>query len=164
VQVLDDKKRLFGLINPVDLAVIVALLVVALIAVRVLFGAEAPTVKREEKALEMTIVAGGVPEVQASQFDAGETLRKKNGRPIGTITSVSIRPAETEVPTAEGGLARAQSPVFSEVVFEVEAVGELTEEGVMIDGSRVRQNMVVDIATSTFEANDARVVSLTFTE
>lgn len=160
MRLFDEKYRLFGLVNPIDLAVLIGLLLLALVAARVLFGTGPTTGSTETQKITMTLTAVKIRTADVNQFVNGEVVRKKDGKPIGRLVSATVRPSEFEVPTAGGGLKRTVSPVYKDVILVVEAEGSLTEQGVMIDGARIRQNMVLDFATPRFEANDGRVSEL----
>jgi len=160
VRLVDDKYRLFGLINPIDLAVLLVVALGVVIGARVLLGSGTTAVIEDKKPVSMVIVAKNVAAFDISVLKAGDPVRKKDGKPIGKLVSAEASASVIDTPDFKGGIAAGVSPTLKDVRIVVEGEGTQTSEGVMIDGSRLRTNMEIEVATPSFEAK-GRVSELT---
>lgn len=152
MRVIDEKYRLFGIINPIDLAVMLVIILAGVFVARVVFGVGAGMNAPGIDTATVTMVAAKVRDVEKSKLEPGTTVRKKNGTPLGEIVSVRIEPALTEVPTADGRLVQARSELLSDVTIVLRSRGTQTEQGFDVDGTLVRENMEVQFSTPTFQA------------
>lgn len=159
---IDDKYRLFGLINPIDLAALVAVVLVGVVGFRVLFGT-AEVVVESEKPITITIVAKQVQNYDETFFEVGDPVRKKDGAAIGEFVSASSTPAKLEVVTDTGEVRTVTSPNSEDVAITVSGKGRRTADGFLVGGGRLRVNMVLDFSTPGFEAT-GRVTDIAIEE
>jgi len=163
VKLLDEKKRLFGLVNPVDLVAV--LVVVALIAAlaNVLFGSSvgssiAPA--GGEDTIEI-VAAGVISEITDIQYEVGQEVGRVGGLGVmGTLESLEVGPYEREVYDAEGQPVITVSPTSQRVTMVVRGTGHFTDTGVTMGTEKIRQNMTMDMQFPHFQST-VRILSIT---
>jgi len=163
VKLLDEKKRLFGLVNPVDLVAV--LVVVALVAAlaNVLFGASvgssiAPA--GGEDTIEI-VATGVVSEISGIQYELGQQVTRVGGLGvIGTLESLELGTFEREVYDAEGQPVIVVSPTSQRITVVIRGTGHFTENGVTMGTEKIRQNMTFEMQLPQFQSM-VRVVSIT---
>lgn len=119
--VLDDRGRLFGRVSVVDLFV---LLLIAALALFAYARFAAPVAEKEP--YRLTLYVEKVRDATFAQFEEGTSVRDDGGTLLGRLASLEVKPTPTEVPTAEGGLLRVDSPVFSDVILLIEGTGTVS--------------------------------------
>ena len=163
MKLLDEKKRLFGLINPVDLvAVLVVLALVAALA-NVLFGTSAGTSvapAEGEDIIEM-VASGTISEIDEIQYEVGQPVGRAGGLGImGELVSLEVTPFEREVYDAEGDPVIVVSPSNQRVTLVIRGTGHMTDTAATMGSEKVRQNMTFDLQLPHFQM-PVRVHSLT---
>jgi hypothetical protein len=99
------------------------------------------------------------PEV-AGSFEEGQQVRAKDsGAAIGTITGVEHGPAILAVPTAEGGLEAAESPIEDQVEVTIEGSARVTDSGLDFGGQYLHVGAELRFVTP-FVSFEGVVVSL----
>lgn len=161
MRLLDDRSRLFGVVNPVDLVVVVLLLVVALVVANVLFG-RTPVVSpgsAAKKDMEVVLVARDVLGFDPSYLKKSDVVSKVGGSgTMGKLVSVEAKPSVRESFDAAGDVEAAESPIAKDVYLTVAGKGTLSDEAVSLGDELIRQNMAMDVMTSRFQMN-VRVLS-----
>ena len=160
MRVLDDKNRLFGVINPVDLIVLVAIVVAVLVAASFLFGSKQlpGTAKLED--IQYTLVVPAVTGFNDEYLAKGETVSKLGSGVLGTVESFSSAPSRIETLRVDGSVIVYQSIVRRDVSIVVNAKGEVSSQGFIIGGVPLRNNTVVTVGTPRFEGKDAIIKSM----
>lgn len=101
---LDERGRLFGRVNIVDLTVLALVLMVAArlgLKSRLLRAVNPSTVKP----VEVVLVVEDVRQATADAMEEGETvLNTKSNAVFGKLVKKEVRPAQKEVETADGRL------------------------------------------------------------
>ncbi|MDA3937229.1 MAG: DUF4330 domain-containing protein [Actinomycetota bacterium] len=94
-----------------------------------------------EQTVEVALlIRGALPEV-ASSFSQGQTVRVKDtGTVVGDIVNVERGAAVLPVPTAEGELNAAESPVFEDVVLTIQGRAVVTDTGYSFGGANLYIN------------------------
>lgn len=162
MKLLDEKKRLFGLINPVDLVAV--LVIVALIAAltNVLFGSSvgksvAPA--GGEDTIEM-VASGVISEIDGIQYELGQEVSRVGGLGVmGTLESLELSPYEREVYDAEGQPVFVVSPTSQRITVVIRGTGHFTDNAVTMGTEKIRQNMTFDMQLPHFQAT-VRVLSI----
>lgn len=94
-------------------------------------------------------IRGALNQVVES-FEAGQEVRVKDtGVLVGTITDVEVVPSKTSVPTSEGELREADSPVFSDVTLTLDAEAVVSEKGYQFNGQYLYVNDEISYLTPT---------------
>lgn len=162
MKLLDDRKRLFGIVNPVDfVAILLAIAAVVLLA-SVLFGKSptAPVTGGDGGTVEVVLL-GSVTDCDELQYELGQEVSRLGGTGVmGTLEKVDITPARREVFREDGSTVMAESTTFVDVRMVVRGKGEITEDGASIGDQLIRQNQVFDAQLPHLQVS-VRVISIT---
>ena len=164
MQIFDRKYRLFGLINLIDLLVIVAVLVAGFAVYRLLARSKTTGAAADGTNITYTVMCPALRGVGAGQIKVGDTIYKVTGKPIGTVTAVrqiSV-PSEAWDPQSRT-VVPFRSTVFSDIFIDVAAKGTPTGSGVAVGDLLLHGNQPMPIMTSTFECDTANIATLTIT-
>ena len=160
LRLFDEKYRIFGIVNPIDLLV---LLGSGCCCVRRIQGA-VPAADGQHEATQERDIHGGrsAPEVLGHRFcQAWRHDLQAGGSPIGTVVSVESTPAAVEYVDPVQGPAVYASTTSQDVYIKVKAKGDPTNLGVVIGGVVLHNNTQLGVSTEFFEAADAFVTSMT---
>ncbi|HHV57999.1 MAG TPA: DUF4330 domain-containing protein [Firmicutes bacterium] len=150
---LDDRGRLFGRINIIDLAV---LLLVLLVAARLglrsrLLRAVNPSTA---KPVEAVLVVEDVRQATADAMQEGENvLNTKSNAVLGKLVKKEVRPALKEVETADGRLAQAESPFKKDVYLTIRGPGQVTPNVILMGGYEMRVGASLAVKGLKFAVN-----------
>ncbi|MRR13595.1 DUF4330 domain-containing protein [bacterium] len=161
VKLLDENKRLFGVLNPVDLVAVLLAIALVVVLATVLFGGgpAAPVTSRDEVDVEM-VLEGPIGEFDEVQYAVGQELSRVGGLGLmGTVTDIEVGPAEREVYDAEGKPVVATSPTTRTLTITVRGKGQITDSAASIGSEKVRQNQVFDAQLPYFQVT-VRVMSI----
>jgi hypothetical protein len=133
-KILDQQSKLFGIINPIDLTILLILLVLAIqLCARYL---PAPFALREEP-VTIGLLARNAPVYLAEGIKPGEQLYdNKTGTLLGEITVKKVQPAEVLL-TVGDKLVPVQSPRHVDLRLTVVRPGRVVV-------SRARQGVYLD--------------------
>lgn len=169
MKVLNEKGKLFGVINIIDLLVLIA--VIAVIG-GIGWKLFAPAVKEvTSKQVEMTTVMrvrGATPflvtELQREGNDqVGKALVSGNDYVNAKIESVEITDYVQQIPTADGRIANALDPSKKDVVIVVKSQVAAGTPTPKIGTQEVRAGRTFIIKTNNFETT-ANIDSVDFNE
>lgn len=147
-RVLDDRGRLFGRVNIVDLVVLVVIIaLVVFAAVRLWGGAGTEAVP-----VKVTFVAHSVDQALAAGMQTKGTVRDAAGNLIGQVQSVAVAPTIEEVPTSAGELKRFPSTIHSDVMVLVAGQGTVSDSTVHIGRIAARVGAKVRLVGPGYEA------------
>ncbi len=159
VRLIDDRNRLFGLVNPVDLLVLAMVIVAVLVAANVLFGIfEGDAQDLVE--VEFDVVALGVRDFETGQVAAGDELYSSVAGRLGEIVAVDVRPSRVEVLGPDGEAVAVDSELAVDVHMTVVGSGSADPLGYLVGGVRIQNNSRIDVVTAGFEAERAYVSSV----
>jgi hypothetical protein len=162
VKILDEKSRLFGIINPVDLLLVIAVIAVVLIVASVLFPSVSPTKSAPKDVVRITVLVGGIRAYVPGSIKVGDPVNRKTGGKMGKVVAIDAVPATFEEPTAVGTLKKATSQIFTDLYITVEGTGQINPGASAFMGDeQVRTNQDIDIQAPTFEAMKARILGIT---
>lgn len=160
MKLLDEKSRIFGIVNPVDLVAILLAVLVVFVLAAVLFG-KSPTgsmTSAGDETIEI-VLKGTVPRYADYQFKVGQEVSRVSGAGVmGTVTTFTVAPAIKEAYTSEGVGIEAVSPVSSEITLVVRGTGSITDVGASIGAERIRQNQTFDAQMPHFQMSVAVVL------
>ena len=157
MKLLDDKGRLFGLINIVDLVVIV---LIAVVATRV--GLRARVMRTVNpgalKTVEAVLLVEDVRPATAAALAVGDTIfNTKSNAVLGELVDKKVVPAVKEVETADGQLKLAEAPYRKDVYITVRGQGQVTENVIILGGYEMRVG-----AAAQVKGQKAAVISIVF--
>lgn len=143
---LDEDGRLFGKINLIDF---LALLVLALLAVRALFPLwqQRPGPRRDARAI--LLVTSVRPEVAAGVRPGEMMTEAKSGAVLGRVTRKDQSPTEREWAAADGRLIQALSSQVVDLRLEVKGPARAGKgEALEFDHFPLRAGQTVTVQTS----------------
>ena len=160
MRILDDRYKLFGIVNPVDLVVVLILVAGVFTVANLLFGKAEPVAVKDTVPIRFSVLYQGLPKdaYDAAAFVKGDTVSKVGGRPIGKLVSWSASPVQTVYGT-ETGLKVGEVPWGVDVRITVEGTAERTANGLLAGDLLIKDNLVTGIATSRFQG-DGRIFGL----
>ncbi|HHY93319.1 MAG TPA: DUF4330 domain-containing protein [Firmicutes bacterium] len=150
---LDERGRLFGRVNIIDLAV---LLLVLLVGARLglksrLLQAVNPSTARP---VEVVLVVEDVRQATADAMQEGENvLNSKSNAVLGKLVKKDVRPALKEVETADGRLAQAESPFKKDVYLTIRGEGQVTPNVILLGGAELRVGASLAVKGLKFSVN-----------
>jgi hypothetical protein len=162
VQIIDEKYRLFGVINLIDLAVVLAVLVGGFAVYRVLAPSAVPIDgSSKTKTIEYVFLCPNVREWSPSQVIVGDPLYKTSGKLIGKVTAVRATPTPGDAWDVTGRkITRFTSSIGTDVYITVVGQGQPTSTGVAAADALLHSNQLMPIMTSTFQSELATIVSM----
>ncbi|SHM58532.1 protein of unknown function [Caldanaerovirga acetigignens] len=145
---IDKKGRLFGLINVIDLLVII--LVVA-VAARFVLNPQKNSSVAEEKTIQVVMLVKDVRDATAKVIKEGDIVREtKTNNLLGKVTKVEVKPAETLVNTADGRVLSVLNPVLKDVYVTVEGSATVGENAIVLGGTEIRIGTAVQMKTNLY--------------
>ena len=147
-RVLDDRGRLFGKVNIVDLVVLVVIVaIVVFAAVRLTGGGAVATVP-----VKVTFIETRVAQALVAGLQGKGTVRDTGGNVIGEVQSVQATPSIEELLTTEGELKAFASSTRSEVTFVVLGEGTVSDSTAHIGKLAARVGADVRLIGPGYEA------------
>lgn len=145
---IDKKGRLFGLINVIDLLVIILVMVVV---ARFAIKANQKPLANVEKKLEVVLLVKDVRDATANVIKEGDIVREtKTNNLLGSVTKVEVKPAETLVNTADGRILKVQHPVLKDVYITLEGTGTVGENAIVLGGTEIRIGTTLQVKTNIY--------------
>jgi len=163
VKLLDENKRLFGIVNPVDLVAIMLAIAAVVVLASVLFGRSptAPVTSAADATIE--IVLEGTVVVDPGyeyQYELGQEVSRFGGSGVmGTLESFEVTQSEREVYDAKGQVVLTESETIQEIRMTVRGKGSITDTGASIGAERIRQNQAFEAQLPYFQL-PVRVLSV----
>ena len=162
MQIFDRKYRLFGVINLIDLVVIVAVLVAAFAVYRVLGRNKDTGAVSAEKDITFSIMVPTTRSIGAAQIKIGDKIYKNTGKQLGTVTGVRVVPTPGEAWDQDSkSIKPYNSVVLSDIYIDCVGKGTPTDSGIAIGDLLVHGYQPMPIMTSTFEADTANIATIT---
>ena len=163
MQIFDRKYRLFGVINLIDLLVVIALVVGGLVVYKLLWGSttsNVPTAKLEN--VEYTILCSPIRNYKEGQIKIGDPVSTKtSGASIGTVAAVRSNPTPGDVYSqATDKVVAFTSTYLTDVYITVKAKGSPTATGISVGNMQIRNNEVIQAVTPTFQCDTAIATNL----
>ena len=161
----DSKYRLFGVINVIDLIVVLAIVVGGLVVYRTLSPKSVGPVQGGAQsggtAFTYQLYCASIRYATADQIKIGDTVSKATGKAIGVVTAVKVVPTSVDVfDYTQAKFIAYPSGVLKDVLIDVKSNGQPTATGVVVGDLPLHSNQLVPVITSTFEADNAIVTNL----
>lgn len=138
--VIDEKGRLFGRLNVVDAAVILALVLGAILVAGRLLG-KLGIAYGEERPVSVKILSDAITPEAATSIKKGDKvfiIVGLDAKSLGTISEVSVRPAEVRIGNSvTGKVVYAPDPKRRQVLLTVKGKGTSTDRAITISGNTV---------------------------
>jgi Domain of unknown function (DUF4330) len=147
-RILDDRGRLFGKVNIVDLVVLLVIVaVVVFAAVRFTGGGSVETVP-----VKVSFVASQVDQAFVPGMQTKGTVRDMGGSVIGVVQSVQVAPSMEEFLTTEGEFKTFASATHSDLTYVVLGEGTVSDSTVHIGRLAARVGAQVKLFGPGYEA------------
>lgn len=144
---LDDRGRLFGKVNVIDLLVLVLLA-----ALVVFVFARFDKTAAANGTIRTTFVIEKLRETSVRQFQMGDGIYDDSGLYLGKVTQRTEVPTVTDVPTATGDLNPAESRLTKDLTLEVTGRGHVSGRSARIGSLPLLVGKFVVIRGPTAEA------------
>jgi hypothetical protein len=156
MKLVNEKGKLFGLINPVDLIILlVVIVVVAAIGVRLLGSQVADKVAPQVTLTAEVVIVGTPPRIQdeiARQDLIGQRIVAGNEYMPATITGIKTEPYVVQAFTDDGRIVDAVDPSKHDVVFTIETKVAKGTPSPKIGSQELRAGKTFILKTQTFES------------
>jgi hypothetical protein len=147
---LDERGRIFGKVNVVDLLVLLVIAAVVVFAVVRMTGSSSePIPVRVTYTVEE--VRQATVNALTDALRAGGIVRDDGGTVLGEVVDVVPRPTKEEFPGADGEPKAWDSPVFSDVDIVVLGEGRMSNSTVRIGSVPMRVGKKVTLVGTGFE-------------
>lgn len=157
MKIVNEKGKLFGIINPIDLIVIIAIIaIIAAVGVKFL-RAPVEAVVAPKQEMEVTLrVRGAMPSlVEATKaIEPGTKLIAGNDYiSDASVVSVSIEPYVYTIADDKGITVETTDPMKSDIVIVIKGTGSPTDAILKIGNQEVRTGRGFIFKTNTVEVN-----------
>ena len=130
---IDEKGRLFGKVNIVDLIIVIIIIAAAAFIGMKLFGPESTTANTEN--VRITLFCEETPTFVADQLEAGvEAWDSENQVTLGTLVDWTLGDSQSAVTDANGNVVEIARSGYNSVRLTVEGTGVVSSRGVTIGG------------------------------
>lgn len=162
---VDKKGKLFGLINIVDLCVIIVVLV-AIGAIYFKFNLSSHSdIAASDDKVVITYKVASVRDFTLRQFEIGDKLfLEEDDSFIGDIVNVSKEPAQDYIRTVDGKIKKAQMPDKYDVYVDVECSAYIDGDKVYIHGGKQLYQEQENIYYTDTVQTTAKIVDIKKTE
>jgi len=158
--IIDDKGKVFGRINLIDLTLILGIFVIAAFAFVVLTKQGKVVTVPEDKVVEYTMLVKAIRPDVAGYIKQGDIVKKQVTQgPIGMVKSVDIRPAQMVLDTSDGNKVLATSPVEKDTYITIETKGRVGKDIIATGNEVLRVGDRFNIITKWF-IGDAVIISM----
>ncbi len=120
MKLIDEKGRLFGIINIIDLAVIIIVVLIAGAVGYKLFGGRASGSGTAKKEIIVTVKCAMVTETAAKAISPKDRILSGTGYTNGVVKEVTYENAHDTAATSDGKLVWAEHPVLKDVFVKIE--------------------------------------------
>ncbi len=155
MKIINEKGKLFGIINVVDLLVLVAAIAVIGGVGYKLFAKQIKEVASPQVTLTMTVrVRGATPFLVAEaerNNQVGKTLVSGNSYMNAKITDMRIENYQQQVSTADGRIVTATDPDKKDIIFTIETQVSKGTPAPAIGTQEVRAGRTYIVKTNDFE-------------
>jgi len=148
MSLIDNKGRLFGVINIIDLLVI--LLIVA-VAGRFALMQKNRSAGPVMKNLEVVVHVKEVRDATVNVIKEGDVVKEtKTNAVLGKVTNVKVVPSETVVETADGRLVVASNPIYKDMYITIQGTGTAGENAIVLGSNEIRIGTTLQLKTNMY--------------
>lgn len=155
MKIINEKGKLFGIINVVDLLVLLAAIAVVVGVGFKLFAPQIQEARAEQVKMTTVVrVRGATPflvkEVQRNS-QVGKKMVSGNSYTDAVITDMKIEPYDQQVVTADGKIVTTRDPDKRDLVFTIESTVAKGTASPSIGTQEVRAGRTLIVKTNDFE-------------
>ena len=133
---IDKKGKLFGKISIIDIILVLAVILIAVVlALRLGGKVDLPFAKQPDTNYTTKIKISALITTPMSPFNVDDKVYSEAGELIGTITDVEHSVYEGKEYLANGKVFDYKDPDYSDYTITVKGVGTVNENGVMAEGT-----------------------------
>jgi hypothetical protein len=149
MKLIDDKGKIFGLINIIDLLII--LLVVGVVGRFALKAQMQKPSGVQAQNIEVVLLVKDVRDATAGVIKEGDIVREtKSNTVLGKITKVDVQPAVTLVETADGRVVNYPNPVLRDIYITLEGSGSAGENAIVLGNNEIRIGTTLAVKTNIY--------------
>jgi hypothetical protein len=149
-RLLDDRGRLFGKINIIDI-----LVVLLIVAVGVFIFLRVQGTGTQLVGVRTTFAVEKVRSFTADAIYAkvteGDNVRDESGSLLGTLVSKKVQPSKVEFGDSAGNAVTSESKTFFDVVLEVTGTGQKSSDTVRVEGTTLAVGKLLTLKGRGFE-------------
>lgn len=155
VRLLDERGRIFGKVNIVDLLTVLVLIAAGVWFAYAKFGRDLQTeMAAREQPIEYCIVVMGVRPTTADALKkGGKAFEFKTGAEIGTIKEVKVEPADVWTVSDKGTWIRTQTDDRVDAFVYLEATARVGENVITVNGVEIRVGTSIGFTTKWAQVN-----------
>lgn len=156
---IDDKGRLFGKLNLIDLGV---LLIVVILVAGFLYKDKAAGTASEGRTVILKVVSPAQYPGVGENIKVGDIL-VASGAPTGDhITAIEVKPANWVAPNSEGKMILSENPFRKDVYITIEGkTTQVTPGEITLAGQKVRSGKKdFVVKTQKVEMADSTIISV----
>lgn len=143
---IDNKGKLFGKINVLDLVVVLVILAVLAGVAYKFTKSNTPSVFRQNDKVETTFYVEEVPDFAAAAVQVGAPVTDRStGSRFGVVKSVETTPSVSYAPNSSGVLVRSTKETFRAQKVVVEGEGIYTSNGVSFNSIDYYVNKQIEV-------------------
>lgn len=148
MSLIDNKGRIFGLINIIDLLVIV--LIVAVVG-RFTLKSRQKSAGAVTTNIEVVVHVKEVRDATADIVKVGDIVKEtKSNVVLGKVVDVKVNPSETLVETADGRVVVYPNPVYKDMYITLIGSGSAGENAIVLGGNEIRVGTTLQIKTNMY--------------
>ncbi len=148
MSLIDSKGKVFGLINIIDLLVI--LLIVAVVG--------RFTLKQKQKSagavttnIEVVLHVKEVRDATTNVVKVGDIVKEtKSNAVLGKVMNVEIKPSDTLVETADGRIVVYPNPVYKDMLITLVGSGSAGENAIVLGSNEIRVGTSLQLKTNMY--------------
>ncbi|SHG42921.1 protein of unknown function [Thermosyntropha lipolytica DSM 11003] len=134
--IIDDKGRLFGLINVIDLII---LLIIALLIVGYIYRGRATPVSSEPQTVRLKVVCPAVYPGVENNLKTGDRLIAAGAVTSAEIKEIEVKPAAWVTTNAQGQMVLTTNPFRKDIHLTIEGTStQAGPAGITLAGQSVR--------------------------
>lgn len=150
MSLIDDKGRIFGKFNILDLFIIAMIIVLGVGGFYKVKKVN-PTNIIKPKPIDLKIIVMEREKFSADMIKKGDILKEYDtGIVLGEITDIEANPAAAEVATIDGEIKIAEIPDRYDLLITVDAKAMITENAIMSGNKELRIGNKLVLRTKTY--------------
>lgn len=150
MRLVDDRGRLFGLVNLVDAVVVLLVLALAGAGAYKVMALRAGPV-RTPRTVELTLLAPEVRQATVAVVQEGARVwEHDSSAPFGVIARVEVRPATEHLATPDGRWVLAELPERYDLLVTLRVPALVSEEAITVGRMETRIGTRLIIKTAVF--------------
>lgn len=152
VRLIDDKGRLFGRINVIDLLVVILVLALAgRFSYSRYISKSLKAIRKEQKPIEVVLVVGAVRQPTVDAIRVGsKVMASKTSTLLGEVVKVEAKPANVVFTGNDGRTYEMPSPSRLDVYVTLRGLGQVSENAVFLGDTEVRVGTLIDIRSNIY--------------